>query len=317
MRTKLLFGSILSFVLLANAQNPTPGLNYEAGYDDFKDGNDFVAGVNEYSFETNLPASGGSGNAYMGLYWTEQNVGLFNAIKTRLGDGILRYSITQAQGKYEPFLVVFGEYLSGKLTMNLSQNAVVKFKFRNDGTETIRLIVQLQDANGVQLAFDKAVLSDLANPWKYNIGFVQGQTSPVDPQTTVEFEYDFKDAVPSDYDPLTGTGGANPDPNKTFDFSKVTGVTFTIVNHQSTGAPNYEPLAISNYPVQFVDYFKIGDMTTSINDQDVISYTNELVTVYDMMGNVVARGKYDELNLAKGRTYLIKSERFTKKIYKY
>jgi hypothetical protein len=285
-------------------------VNYVSGYDDFMDAFP-QPGIQEYSFQTNLPAQG-PGNAWMGLYWSEGPFGSFNSVKERHSNGMLRYHITQPQGAYIPFQITFGTWANGPLTMNLSQNSMVGFKIMNPENDTLKLYVRLQDINGVELTFDNAVLSDMQNTWKYYTGFVEGMTEPLKPYEVKEFFYDFSKAVPRDMN-----NGSIPNPSLQFDYSQVKAVLFTLVNFKNTGAPTWQPLPLSNYPISFVEYFIIGDIRTSFIDRSLANLKDEVVSVYDMVGNLIASGKFSEINLTEGKMYIVKYGNSVKKILKF
>ena len=315
MKTNLLLVGALASCFYVYSQNG--GVSYTGGYDDFMDAYPSVSGIQEYSFETNLPAvPPATGNAWMGLYWTSYTFGGFTANKNRVGDGSLRYNVTQPQGQYIPFHVNFGEFFNGSapapITMDLSANAFVSFKIANLGSDTVKLYVRLKDINDVELTFDQAVLNDLNNTWKYYTGFVEGETDPLKPGDTLTFAYDFKKAIPR-----SSQNGSIPDPNLVFDYSQVKEVTFTLVNFKNTGAPNWQPLDLLNYPIVFLEFFRIGNYVPSSYGDILYSLDDKEVTVYDIMGNLVGKGKFNELNLTKGNVYLVVKDGKTKKFVKF
>lgn len=288
----------LSAVLSLSAQSVQPiVINHivdKACFDDFKDGSKFVDGDNEYSAidpgkkswkESGCKDDAGSedtATAYKGMYWTESNSTCLNnefeASKTRNAtDGSIDYLITQTEGAYEPFLMVFGAYSNAgvkkEYTIDLSADANVSFDIVNKGTKSIRFQVQLQDVNGSSLVYDKGVIGNEGAFYLYQIGYVQGGekisnfiNNPIPAGETKTFDYDFADAIEGCLDNVVGGQGACAED---FDYSKVKAITFTVVDDANTGVEagtgpatckDYCPLAISEYPIS-IKNFKMGDIT--------------------------------------------------------
>ncbi|MCX6180606.1 MAG: T9SS type A sorting domain-containing protein [Bacteroidetes bacterium] len=249
----------------AQAQVVVGHLNAIAGYDDFMDGSQYIVGNNDYSH----PVIVGTDTTYRGMYWTEAagTINGFKAAKTRTGTAI-DYLITQTEGAYEPFLMVFGENKTAvKFTMDLSSNAVVSFSVKNKGAKTVRFQVQMQDINGTTLAYNPAVIGDEAAFYNHNIGYVQGDNAALAPGDIKDFSFDFKTAVVGCLGNVVGGQGAC---TTAFDYTKVTGVTFTVVDDANTGAlagtgiatcGSYCPLAITDYPIM-ISNFKIGKQSS-------------------------------------------------------
>lgn len=324
---KKLLLSGLTFLALATAAN-AQGISDKAIFDDFKDADSSTVGtVEQYAWlteetkweDTLNKGQGGpvAGEfASKGSFWTEadgKNDNHFFATKSRTGNGKLGYVLSQDTGKYGPFLVVFGAYAKNgtkkEFTLDLSQNANISFSFTNKGTETIRLTLQVLDSAGAGLLFDKAAADDLDAVYNYNIGFGQkpgSASDPVGPGQTVTFNYDLKDAI-------IGDGGKSEVyPDSVFDYSKVKSVLFTVINDKvvSSKTGDYRPIALKNYAVEFSN-FKLGDVSTIVtgleNNTLFVNAADEVVTVFDMVGTELAKGKVRDLNLEAGKLYIFKS----------
>jgi hypothetical protein len=308
----------------ANAQYVSGHLDSKAAYDDFQDGDQWTIGNNDYSHPVIV---GSDTTGYRGIFWTEATgtINGFKAAKTRTGTA-LDYVLTQTEGAYEPFLMVLGEIASVKNTIDLSGDANVSFSVKNKGAKTIRFIVQMQDINGTSLVYLPAVIGDEANFYKHNIGYVQGDNSPLDPDMSQDFAFDFKTAIVGCPNNVVGGQGAC---TATFDYTKVTALTFTVVNTDNTGAnpgtgiagcANYCPLEITDYPIM-ISNFKMGNQislsVSTIKDQvssnvfpnptsDVANVTLNLnktanvnISVVDMFGRTVkqvANGNFSSVN---------------------
>ncbi len=324
MKKILLSAFALSLAFSMNAQYVTGHLNAKAAYDDFQDGDQWTAGNNDYSHPVIV---GPDTTGYRGIFWTEATgtINGFKAAKTRTGTAI-DYVITQTEGAYEPFLVVLGEIASVKNTIDLSSDANVSFTVKNKGTETIRFIVQMQDINGTSLVYNPAVIGDEAMFYNHNIGYVQGDNSPLAPSDVQNFAFDFKTAIVGCPNNVVGGQGAC---TATFDYTKVTALTFTVVNSLNTGANpgtgiagcgGYCPLQITDYPVM-ISNFKMGkQISLSVSESkeqvssnvfpnptsDVANVTLNLnktanvnISVVDMFGRTVkevANGNFSSVN---------------------
>jgi len=322
MKKLLLSFACASSIGFASAQS-VAGLNEKAVYDDFLDANPITTDViDQYGYvstETGWDVVAGAPTpgtfASTGIYWTEsdgKNLP-FVAAKSRLGDGKIKYTITQGQGKYEPFLVVLGSYAKNgttesNFTIDLSANAMLTFKVKNAGTKRIRFSIQVQDLAGNTLVYKKEAGADKPNFYNYNLGFTQGTSLPLAAGATGNYSYDLKDA-------LVGTQPGNVvHTDIAFDYTKVRAVLFTAVDDAAT--VDYQPLAITNYPIE-ISEFKLGDVSTivaGITTENVASTSDEVVSVYDIMGKPVASGKMKELNLEIGKLYVVKSGNKSRKI---
>jgi hypothetical protein len=107
--------------------------------------------------------------------------------------------------------------------------------------------------------------------------------------------------------------GSIPNPSLQFDYSQVKAVLLTLVNFKNTGAPTWQPLPLSNYPISFVEYIIIGNIRTSFIDRSLANLKDEVVSVYDMVGNLIASGKFSEINLTEGKMYIVKYGNSVKK----
>jgi len=275
MKKLLLSALVLGLGLSVNAQTEVPGLGKTGAWDDFVSETEYQNEASAGQF--NVDKSGAI--AYTGLYWWQDNDAAtpFASTNTRSGNK-LNYTISQAAGAYEPFGVGFGQFVTTAtgtdttdFTVDLSKNAVVSFKINNSGTSDIEVKVQIQDANGIALAFDKAVKTgklgddDLANLYKYEIGATQsgtygaGSKGKVLAGESLNFSYDFMNAVSAEFvlNPSSEFGCKNTPKyvctdGTCFDYTKVKALTITVVN--ATGltpaADNcYGKVALTDYPV--------------------------------------------------------------------
>lgn len=203
--------------------------------------------------------------AAAGVYWFEDTDPgtAFEAIATREGDGTLKYVISQAEASYNVVGFNFGEYCQNgekqKYMLDLSANAVLNLTVTSpaSNTESLDLKFQMKDADGTVLAFKNTVLDtdgEIVTAWyKHEIGFSKNHDAPdyvsLEPGTTVNFIYDFKEAVSvSNPNAPDLPDDINSD-NSDFDYSKVTEIVIIPVNSEDTG-----PLGNPAYaPLEFVD----------------------------------------------------------------
>ena len=226
---------------------------------------------------------------YAGIFWWEDKLVStpFKAEKTRAGDGKLIYTMSQAANKYEAIGLGFGAHCNSTrvpYTLDLSQNAVMKMNVSAPSTNTVNLEIkiQLKDADGTILAFNSAVVdgSIIRNTWatgayyRYEIGFntnhvsVQGQSpvhtdeqvgpGPLKPNTSVNFEFDFKNAVTISN--TTYPAGIDLN-NSKFDYTKVSEVVIIVVN--SAQNAQYQPMAFTDQQVIFSG-FQFGDVNSGV-----------------------------------------------------
>lgn len=319
--------------LIASAQFAT-GVNGHltdvAAYDDFKDADVlYTPGVTEYSYETDkVDADSAHKKAYKGIYWTEATGTVNGFVANKFRDSAnskIVYTYTQTLNRYEPFLAVFGSYKEGatlqKFSLDLSDNATLSFKVKNlSDTATIKFTLQLQDINGASLAFLPSVVGDEDLYYNHNIGYSQGESDPLAPGDSAEFSFDFLTAVPAN------TTTNRPDQTVVFDYAHVTAVTFTAVNNNNTGnvsgthdqPGDYNPLPLVNQKLE-ISNFRLGDQTklavvASINDEQIVNnFGNEVITVYNMTGSIIATGTVETLSLNSG-FYILKSASKTQKV---
>lgn len=243
MKKVLLSALALGMAYYASAQ----GISDFGAYDNF-------ATTTEYSVQS--PAGSG---VYKGIFWWKKEAGGLDFTTTRSGNGVLVVEIHQADKAYEPFGVGFGKDATEQpFTLDLSGDAVVSFNLKNTSDATIEVKVGLQDIHGRTLAFDKALAENPltfggtdAQLYQYEIGATStGNYGPSNGENSVEaggsleFSYDFKNALAAEYvfnanDPYECNNLAqwqeDCDGGTCFDYSKVTAVTFTVVN-ASNGA---------------------------------------------------------------------------------
>lgn len=340
-KTLLSIASALA-VMSLNAQVVPNHLGTKACFDDFVDGNADVPGNSEYSALTTLTgwdevtkAPSATEKAYRGMYWTEAKgeINGFYATKVRnAATNSIDYTITQNQGYYEPFLMVFGSYAEGttkkEFTIDLSSDANVSFDVTNGGDKAIKFTVQLQDINNKSLVYLPSVVGE-ADEYKHNIGFSQGETAPLAAGATKTFAFDFATAI-TGCQPGNVVGGEGSC-GTAFDLSKVKAITFTAVNDLNT--PAYAPLTIADYKMS-IKNFKMGNQATvGISKKSNVAsfavypnpvsgtatFSEELtnVTVYDFTGNVVAtEASASSLNTTdlQAGMYMISSDQGTTKI---
>lgn len=340
--------NLVAFAALGVAFGQAPGLNAVAAFDDFKDGTVFVPGNNAYSVLTEeiywndtTKQAVISKKAYKGIYWWEKGlVGLDFAWMRN--DGKLSYSaVNQAESKYEPLGVGFGTYASSAtadtatpFTVDLSNNKKLSLTIANTSTTDMEFRVGLQDINGNMLngmtrnAAGTELTTEVAdangayaNVYMYEILFT------IAAGASRTFNYDFDSSSYIYYTTLTPnstTECENQGHYKTiatsgFDFTKVKGITITPLNAAGTGIGDFPQcwgkLALAAGTFDITD-FKLGDVSTivaSISDDVINNFKNEVVTVYNITGSVVATGDIETLNLQSG-FYILKSASKTQKV---
>jgi endoglucanase len=216
--------------------------------------------------------------AAAGIYWFQDTdpATPFKAIATRAGNGTLQYLISQAANSYNVVGFNFGTYCVGttqaKYSLDLTKNAVFKLTVSTpaSNTATLDLKIQMKDANGTVIAFNKLVLLpngtvDPINSYKYEIGFSKNHVAPdflsLTPGSTSNFVFDFKNAL-SIKNPNSPKFPQDINTNNAdFDFSKVTEVVIVPVNSLDTGTkttPTYQPLAFTDQTVIFSG-LSVGD----------------------------------------------------------
>ena len=262
-------------------------------------------------------AASSTTGAAAGIYWFEERIAStpFKAEATRTGNGTLQYLVSQEQNKYNVVGFNFGEYCVGttksKYTLDLTQNAVLKLTVSAPATNTtsLDLKIQMKDADGTVLAFNKTVLLpngtvDGPNNYKYEIGFSKNHTAPdflsLAPNTTTNFVFDFKNALSIDNPNSPKFPEDINTNNLDFDFSKVAEVVIVPVNKEDTKlttTPTYQPLAFTDQRIIFSG-LSLGDPSLGTD----ICTIPKAVTVSDI---TYCEGATDAVSLtAKGITGL-------------
>ncbi len=305
------------------------------------------SGTNEYLLETDKPRWSGvpepNEKAYMGLFWSETiNKNGFSAIKTRSGDGVMRYKITQPKGVYEPITVSFGSYADGnlekKFALDLSQNSTLEFTVKNGGkSDSLNILVSLQDINQNDLVFKNdtdmdTTAIDLYYNYSLQIGNNSGNFSEFWTSYSInrhtfedvtydggisKFSFDFSKAICGKMkkDPYDGNMYMQPSPGIKFDYSNVTMVKIIVHNYYDKESDVKD---LIDYPIEIYN-FRIGSSVPLLQIQDSKQSDNsdKFYEVYDLMGQKVAEGKESELHLKHEQIYIFKSqhEAFKKVIF--
>jgi len=214
----------------------------------------------EHALETTEKEVYGNGFAYKGIFWWKGNFSSgFKSNYSRLGDGELTYTITHPEKLYEKIGFGFGEYLDlhdkkQNFTVNLENDANLKFVLINKSNFDISVKIGLEDINGITLEHDKEILTgyydgdiDLYGLYKYEIGpSVMGSSiggipfkkDHIKPNDTLFFSYNYKNAISanyfidstSDYPNCAFEPRFNCGDGTCFDYSKVKSVYFIIRN---------------------------------------------------------------------------------------
>lgn len=277
MKKVLLSALVLGLGFGATAQNDVPGLGTLGLWDDFKKADGYA------KVTTETDKDDATKKAYQGIFWWQDTLTTDNGFLSRYAknttDGVLTYTLTQEDKAYEPFGVGFGEYKKDgnvkPFTVDLTTNAVVSFKLKNLGTETIEIKVAIQDINGKTLGFDNAFKTDEApdgDLYKYEIGYTgtgnygtsAAESVSIVKNTEVDFSYDYKKANSSSYvlnpDSEFGCNDKVINEATTFDYSKVKALTITVVNSagMAGGASDcWSKQGLTNYQVS-IKNLKVG-----------------------------------------------------------
>ncbi len=192
-----------------------------------------------------------------GVYsWGEADLGgdsnpNFQAIVQRnAGADRLDVEVTQAQGEYIPFGFSFGE--SPVRTIDISSDGTFEFEFENTSSDDININIAIQDVNG-----DLINTFASANGQAFGDAYLHAISTSVNAGATRTYSGDFSNGYYADY----GAGQYV----STFDYTQVATVLITVVNQDNTGAPNYQPLAISGTTIEMTK-IKIGDCSGAYND---------------------------------------------------
>jgi hypothetical protein len=108
-----------------------------------------------------------------------------------------------------------------------------------------------------------------------------------------------------------GIKGASA-PKLGFDATKVAGFALTFLQNQQLAGDCYFKTTLTDLMFSLTE-FSLGNTTVGILDE-FITDNNNVVSVYDMMGALVATGKLKELNLVSGKLYIVKSGNKSRKI---
>ncbi len=323
--------TLLNLALVATlASVSAQGISTVAAFDDFMDGNKANPGVDPYAVEdkdhfawdtlANAPST--TKKAYKGIYWWVKAAKGLDFSWKRAGDGVLAYSINQAEGAYEPFGVGFGQYAesasatkSSFYTLDLTNNANVELKFKNLSGSPLKITLQLQDVDSTTIGYDVANAADApGNLYMYDIKKELTDGSVTAEQT---LSFDFANATGSEY--VFNSESAYGCKDKAvlkdkattgFKYDKVKAVVITVTNYAQLGADKcYGREAVSITDGKFViTSLKIGDQTTvvGVSDEIIANFKDEVVTVYNFSGAYVAQGNVADLNLTPG-FYIFKS----------
>lgn len=317
MKKTLLSLAFATSTLFASAQIK-PGLSDVAVYDDF-------ATVDPYSVETTeLSFEDVTKPAYKGIYWWTDDVTDPTDLDyswTR-GTGSLIMKVDKPYANYKPVGVGFGNYAASAsatsatpFSLDLSSNATLEITLKAAvDTANIDVLFQLKDADGTILYVDKGALTMAeTEPYKYQVGladnnngsYVGGLGKLLADNNPVTFTYDFKNALPGAYPNFEKD-------NSTFDFEHVTELSIFFTNSKQDAS--YKPLPL-HANIEITN-FKLGDVATitGLEDNFLTENRNEVVSVYDMMGKLVATGKLKELGLESGKLYVVKSGNKSRKI---
>ncbi|HTF80914.1 MAG TPA: hypothetical protein VL947_04300 [Cytophagales bacterium] len=301
--------------------------------EDFEDADPNTNAIEEYTVATNKVrweqgAPNPDEKAYMGLFWTDEvDRDGFTAKKSRFGNQILAYHITQKDSMYEPFFLVFGSYaeagLEKKFTIDLTGDKTVSFDLKNGGDGQISFYTQLEDIHGNSLMFDNNALSQVVGDqtYKYQIGFADDSFYPhwsTNDYSYAEgksnFSFDFANAICGITESVMIDGSQVkrnvPKPQIAFDYAQVALVKFFVsgyINEVQHGDLIDYPIEISN--------FRMGQVSpvTILPNQLNPTNSDELFEVYDLMGNFIKKGNEQELVLPGGRLYILKSASKVKK----
>ncbi len=345
MKKLLLSAFAVASALAMNAQDG--GISETGVYDDFLKASDYS---DEYS--TVQPDRD---STYKGIFWWNTDAttdATFSAEKTRDNDGVLLYDINQVKGGYEPIGVGFGDDENGDpYTINLGGTdenaALVSFSFTNNSETTVEFKVAMTDINDIQIGFDKSALEEddnlSGNLYMYEIGATsEGEDlnfgtaiNVVTTGATVDFSYDFKNAISAEYQ--LGTGGcknvgALVCSGTCFDYTQVKQITITVVETVNDPDQCYDKEAFKGQIA--LKEFRAGDFVTGLFDfgvssndfevypnpaTDNVNFAKRLtnVEVYNAQGSLVETlGSANALNVSsyEAGVYFIKATEGTSRV---
>lgn len=232
MKKLFITAAFLAFFGGINAQEQTtPGYTPTGFYDDF-------ATSEAYSNQDET-----------GVFWWETYD--FDTISLLREDSSLKATVSQQKGSYTPFGVSFSSDENVQKTIDLSQEAKVKFTVFNESLEGLQVRVGLVDINGNVAEYTSEVNNDdISNAWMYTsaVSVVSGETRQVVIDLTGGYGVDY------------GCAGGPCLINT--DFSVIKGVYITIVSSELDVEDSYHPFAIDDTKVRFYD-FKVGKVDGS------------------------------------------------------
>jgi len=339
--------TLLSIATLLAVSVSAQGVGSNYAYDDFAKSAQYSTISTESLWDSLTHTTNAAKKAYKGIFWwTKPASGGLDFTKVRTGNGVQTYTVNQAASAYEPFGVGFGTYGKGGkdsafFTIDMSKNAVVSFTIKNTSTVEQSFKLGLGDINDTLLnayttglegyngggsgtkTIDQLDNSEFNAPfylYELEVTLAAGKTETL--------SVDFSKAAHVYYK-LNVDGTVRTDGNvgckdvgyyssaSTFDFTKVKSFTITPLNSTGLGvgeAPSCygkEALTAGTFEIS---NFKMGDVPVSITDELVTeTFKDENVTVYNMVGSIVATGTTESITLNPG-FYIIKSATKTQKV---
>ena len=230
MKKLFITAAFLAFFGGINAQaQTTPGYTPTGFYDDF-------ATDQEYSNQDET-----------GVFWWETYE--FDTISLLREDSSLKATISQQKGSYTPFGVSFSSDENVQKTIDLSQEAKIKFKVFNGSQDTLQIRLSVVDTLGREAAYTSGVNNDPSSPWLYEAAsrIGSGETRDVIIDLTGGNGVDFAKGLACEGSHCL----TNPD------FSAIKSVHITVINGVLDQEDSYQPFAISGAKLKFSD-FKIG-----------------------------------------------------------
>lgn len=225
------------------------------------------AQLGDNAFQDDFASTDEYGDSTGGIFWWgKEELGgsenaNFKASWERKVGGVT-YTVTQAQGEYIPFGLGFGGPEATPKTIDISADQTYKMTVTNDGDSTILVRIAAKDVNENLVDTDPKWNGFDAYKYIIDIKIDAGETGTI--------ELDAQNGSDAPEGVLSGTfdGGyyadyaTNPPVrDSSFDASKLNGVNITVLNASSTGAPDYQQLALEDYPVT-ISYISVGDVTT-------------------------------------------------------
>ena len=250
---------------------------------------------------------------------TIKGTGTYSQKTVRLGNGSLDFTYSQP---YNKFINTGFQVGKGK-SIDIATNPKFKIEIASSSNEDIYFKINLKDAMGNILDSKGSSAKKSGDWYKDEFGFILGSTgaslsSNASPVLTsaitisnsagkATITFNFGGGYRANY----GTGKAD---STSFDFTKVSEVQLTpLSNKQNDKDGSYDRFSLKAATFA-ISYVGLGDFVTSINEDATISNSNEVVSVYDMMGKFVATGKLNELGLEAGKLYVVKSGNKSRKI---